>query len=413
MHEGINENIIQFLDKQLRNEELSNEEKQELNRWVGLSEDNRQLYNELTNKKLLHAAIREFGEPDTEASLRKIRQQLFGEEVEEPVQVRRIPRWLIPAAAATVLLAVSIYLLNTSPEKTETTVAVNQQEQQKAITNQIPPGGDIARLTLSNGPTIILDSSQRGILAIEESAILHGEKLLHNFAIANTAGEVLYNTLSTPRGYFFEIKLPDDSHVWLSSVSTLRFPNSFPENERRVELSGEAYFEVAKDASRPFVVNIISDKGQQKGSEIEVLGTHFNITAYNNDDDIKATLAEGKIRVKNHNNRKILTPGQQAVLTGDENISIINNVNVTDIVDRKNGLFKYENTPVKTILNQVERMYNISVVSKGELPKSYRAILSRDEKIEDLVETFNRMGDFTCSLNGNTLTVIPVTRPQP
>ena len=192
--------------------------------------------------------------------------------------------------------------------------------------NDVLPGGDKAMLTLADGSTIVLNDAQNGNLVQQGNTkvIKLDGKLAYNAANAGI-GEILYNTISTPRGGQYQVELPDGSKVWLNAASSLHFPTAFVGKERRVEISGEAYFEVAKNKSMPFIVSV-------NGSEIQVLGTHFNVMAYNDEDAVKTTLLEGSVKFASGNNSSLLKPGQQAQLTTEGQVKVVSDVDVDEVV---------------------------------------------------------------------------------
>lgn len=209
----------------------------------------------------------------------------------------------------------------------------------------IAPGREGAVLTLANGQQVVLDSLQNGLVASQNGAkvVLTNGQLTYDPAV-NTPEEVVYNTMTTPKGRQFQLTLPDGTQVWLNSASSIRFPVTFTGKERRVEIKGEAYFEVAKNAQMPFRLDV-GDK-----MEIEVLGTHFNVQAYDNDNTLKTTLLEGSVRVKaqpriQQTNRTtaILTPGQQAQINqtaaSEKGVSIVNDADIDQVMAWKNGHF--------------------------------------------------------------------------
>lgn len=172
-----------------------------------------------------------------------------------------------------------------------------------------------------------------------------------------TANQVTYNTVSTPKAGEYEITLPDGTKIWLNSVSSITFPTAFTGNERRVSITGEVYFEVAKNKNKPFIV-------ETRGQNVTVLGTHFNINAYDDENTIKTTLLEGSIKLSAHSNSKILTPGQQAEVTNNR-ITIINNSDTEAAVAWKNGYFVFDNTDLPTLMRQLSRWYDVNTVYNG------------------------------------------------
>jgi transmembrane sensor len=221
---------------------------------------------------------------------------------------------------------------------------------------------------------------------------------------------VMLNTLTIPRGFLIKkIELPDKTNVWLSAVSTIRFPDNFSGNERRVEVEGEAYFEVAKDASKPFIVSITTKKGKEQRSEVRVLGTHFSISAYDNEEGITTTLLEGSVQVSGNNDVKKIKPGQQAVIKTNKPIKIIDQIDTSAYAAHREGIFRFRKEPVTMIMNQVERMYHVKVVPSGTLPDEFSTTLDQRNSLQYQIDVFNASDELECSLSSDksTITVKP------
>jgi ferric-dicitrate binding protein FerR (iron transport regulator) len=212
--------------------------------------------------------------------------------------------------------------------------------------------------------------------------------------------EVLYNTVSTPRGGQYQLTLSDGSKVWLNASSSLRFPTAFPGTERRVEITGEAYFEVAGNESKPFVVDI-AGKG-----EVEVLGTQFNINAYEDEPAIKTTLLEGKVKVSESNGSQssVLKPGQQAQLANG--IRVMDNVDMEEIMAWKTGWFYFDRQELPAIMRQVSRWYDVDVRYEGRISKkSFSGIVGRDNDIKDVLKIMENAG-IRFRIEGSSITVL-------
>jgi ferric-dicitrate binding protein FerR (iron transport regulator) len=174
----------------------------------------------------------------------------------------------------------------------------------------------------------------------------------------------VYNTITTANGNQYQLILTDGSKVWLNAASSIRFPTSFTGNERKVEITGEVYFEVAKDPIKPFKVDFKNKEGEI--NEIEVLGTHFNVNAYADEPDMKTTLLEGSVKIKAANKIQMLTPGQQASITSG-GIEVKRNVDIEHVMAWKNGYFLFDNTDIYTLMRQVSRWYNVDVKYEGRI----------------------------------------------
>ena len=192
--------------------------------------------------------------------------------------------------------------------------------------------------------------------------------------------ETTYNTLSTPRGGQYMLTLEDGTKVWLNAASSIKYPSAFSAGERTVELTGEAYFEVAKDAGRPFAVKV-------NGMAVNVLGTHFNVMAYGNEEATAVTLLEGAVNVTKDKDKVSLRPGQQALLKTGGALKVINNVNLEETVAWKNGYFQLDHTKLAVLMRQVERWYNVDVVYEGKIPnRQFGGKIYRNSDIKDVIK---------------------------
>ena len=269
------------------------------------------------------------------------------------------------------LLITSAYLYLNSKNTKAPEVAKAKYQQLK---NDVPPGGNRATLTLADGSIIDLADAQNGALAEQGNSrvIKIGGKLAYNTSSENEV-EIVYNIVSTPKGGQYQIELPDGTQVWLNAASSLRFPTSFTGKERRVEImNGEAYFEVAKNKKMPFIVRLNS-------AEIQVLGTHFNVMAYAEEATVKTTLLEGSIKFVQQQRGLLLRPGEQIQLSKDGSTKIESDVDTDQVVAWKNGLFQFDNSDIETVMRQLSRWYDVSVVYSntnikhlfvGEMPRS-------------------------------------------
>jgi transmembrane sensor len=313
-------------------------------------------------------------------------------------KVRRLKLWPRIAAAAAILLSLSFgtyFLLH--KKISDDQVAQNQ-------IHDIAPGGNKAILTLSNGKQIILDQAKNGVLVKEGNIAVNKKsagQLVYNSS-GNTGNMAIsYNTLTTPRGGQYQVDLPDGTKVWLNASSSLKYPTAFTGVERDVELTGEAYFEVAHNKAKPFHVR----SGNQV---VEVLGTHFNINAYANEPDIKTTLLEGSVRVTKHGQEALLKPGQQSIIqsSGSDNNSILVKEANTDVaIAWKDGYFRFENTTLPVILRQFSRWYDITIVNNHQLDGQYfSGKISRNSDISRVLRILEQ-GGVHYELNGRQLII--------
>ncbi|MEZ2444785.1 FecR family protein [Chitinophaga sp. RCC_12] len=241
----------------------------------------------------------------------------------------------------------------------------------------VPPGSNRAVLKLANGQEITLDSAHGNIVQHGNFKVNNDSGMLNYEGKANVAE---YHTLSTPRGGQYKLQLPDGTNVWLNAASSITYPTVFTGRKREVAITGEAYFEVAKDPGKPFNVQV-------NQMNIAVLGTHFNVNAYNDEPDAKTTLLEGAVKVNAGNQVKILAPGQQALLEKNNTLRLIEQVNVEDVIAWKNGYTVFENADIQTIMRQVSRWYNVDVVFEGNIPqRQFAGGISRKSSLAELLK---------------------------
>ncbi|WP_176141068.1 FecR family protein [Sphingobacterium nematocida] len=312
----------------------------------------------------------------------------IGKELEQkinPSQKAKPFKWWYAAAAVLFFFSITgIYLYNTS-----------QVAQVPKLTSiygdDVAPGGNRATITLSNGTLIELSADQDGVIASgSELSYSDGRKIL------DATKDIQYATLQTPRGGQYRLTLPDGSKVILNAESTLRYPNSFVNlKNREVSLSGEAYFEVAKDKQHPFIVL----SAQQK---IEVLGTHFNVSSYHNEETTLTTLVEGSVRVNN----SILKPNQQSVLK--EGQIRIREVDVEQAIAWKNGYLMFDDEPLYSIMQKIERWYDVEVVyAPGvDQTKRYGGGVSRYDAISKVLDKLKLTGSVHFKIEGRKITVM-------
>jgi transmembrane sensor len=221
----------------------------------------------------------------------------------------------------------------------------------------------------------------------------------------------VYNTIAVPRGGRYQLLLPDGSHVWLNAASTLRYPSAFTGAQRRVELDGEAYFEVSslpaspggggeKTARMPFIVQV-------NGTEVEVLGTHFNIMAYKDEASINTTLLEGAVRVSKDDHHQLLKPGQQAQLHPSGAITLVKKADTEKAVAWKNGAFKFDGSDIGTIMRQAARWYDIDVEYKGKVNEEFYGTIGQEMNLSQILSVLEKTGLVHFTIEGRKVTVLP------
>jgi transmembrane sensor len=291
-------------------------------------------------------------------------------------------RWFRMSAAAAVIFLISgtaFYFLH---EKKE--IIVVQNSHIRTI-QDIPAGRNNAVLTLDNGATIVLDTAANGTLTHQGNikVLKMNGQLAYN-KTGNMNVKPVYNTITTANGNQYQLILIDGSKVWLNAASSIRFPISFTGTERKVEITGEAYFEVTKNPNKPFRVDFKNKAGEK--DEIEVLGTHFNVNTYGDEPDMKTTLLEGSVKIKAGNKIQMLTPGQQARLTS-EGVELKKNVDIEQVMAWKNGYFLFDNTDIYTLMRQVSRWYNVDVKYEGKITEEgFSGKISRDVPLSKFIK---------------------------
>jgi ferric-dicitrate binding protein FerR (iron transport regulator) len=279
--------------------------------------------------------------------------------------------------------------------------AVARRPARPAAPVALRPGRNQALLTLADGRTVLLDQAHLGLLAQQGgSQVQKTADGQLRYAASAAAGAPLYNTVATPRGGQYQLTLPDGSQVWLNAASSLRFPVAFGGAERRVELTGEAYFEVAKDARHPFKV-------AARGAEVTVLGTHFDVQAYDDEPALATTLLEGAVRLDLGAQQALLRPGQQARCWPQGTIQV-REVDVQHAVAWKNGYFVFNDEPIEAIMRQVARWYDVDVRCQGPLAnKDFNGKISRYKDAADVLRVLELTGAVHFTTEGRRITVQP------
>ncbi|WP_316837235.1 FecR family protein [Pedobacter nutrimenti] len=301
------------------------------------------------------------------------------------VKNRNLQTWLT-AAAAIILLTVGallFYNLDQGDKKSQYSIVKHQ-----GIKGDIEPGGTKAVLTLATGQKIILDSAKNGLIVTQGNTkvvkLANGELAYRSSNSDNLT--ITNNTMSTPRGGRYDLILSDGTKVFLNAASSITYPTRFSGNQRKVKITGEAYFEVSKNPKMPFVVIA-------NGTETQVLGTHFNIMAYDDEPSIKTTLLEGAVKFKKANSEVILKPGQQAVLTGLSNNITVQNANLEQTMAWKNGYFTFQDEDIQTIMRKVARWYDVEIIYEPNLKKtSFGGSVSRYKNVSDLLKVLQTTG---------------------
>jgi ferric-dicitrate binding protein FerR (iron transport regulator) len=222
----------------------------------------------------------------------------------------------------------------------------------------------------------------------------------------NTAGAISYNTLSVPNGSKpIHLMLSDGSQVWINVGSSLTYPTAFTGNERKVKITGEAYFEVVHNEKIPFIV-------QNGDLQVKDLGTHFNVNTYQDETSARITLLEGSVRVLRNSTSELLKPGQQASISNNSNsnIRVLNDVNIDEVVAWKNGKFMFDNnTDIGAIMRQISRWYNVDIEYQGNISQRFWGSISKNVNVSQVLKILEATGEVKFKIEGNKIFVIPVS----
>jgi transmembrane sensor len=385
----VNDRILDIAELLILQKErpLTPQEQLILDQWVMENPDNASLVRQVQDEKWLESEIVSFSRYDVEKSRKILESRLT---ITRPVHRVHFLKtaWIRYAAAIIILFGIGalIYLTN-QKEKPSVT-----QTNPNPVQNDVTPGGNKATLTLADGSKIILDSAKSGQLAREANATItktSDGKIVYN-ADEKLGDRILMNTMSTPRGGQYQLALPDGSQVWLNAESSITYPTAFASNERKISVTGEAYFEIAKDKTKPFRVDI-------GNATIEVLGTHFNVNAYKEEPTKNITLLEGSVKIsleKSVHTSIILKPGQQGQLNPDQQkLSLAANPDVEQVMAWRNGLFNFNSRSFADVMQLLGRWYDVEIVYEGKIPDTpIRGEMGRDLNLSQVLNALKVMG---------------------
>lgn len=321
-------------------------------------------------------------------------------------QRRRIPRWIPAVAAAVFILAGSGALWWGLGRSVNRTSLVTQVAPQPTL---IRPAADKAMLTLGDGSTVDLEAAKDGSMTANGAAQIdrRSARLVYkNGRSADRDGAVVappavvYNMLTTPRGGVYSIVLPDGTKVWLNACSSLRYPTAFHGATREVMLTGEGYFEVSLNAAQPFKVRV-------GGMTVDVLGTHFDVMAYDDEPAVTTTLLEGSVRLLSGEQRLLLAPGEQSQLTKDDNRFHSVKADVDQVVAWKNGVFQFKSEDIRSVMRKVSRWYDVDVNYEGEITEHFTGAVPRDADVMTLLKTMELTNSIHFRVQGKRITVTP------
>jgi hypothetical protein len=308
-------------------------------------------------------------------------------------------KWFKWVAAASIIMIFSSlgFLLTQNSEEDH---GASTPPSAKVQVQDINPGQNGAILTLATGEMIHLDSANDGSLVQQGNVSVvkkNGELVYSNKG--KGSGEV-YNTMTTPKGRQFSLVLSDGSKVWLNAASSITYPISFTGKERKVSVTGEAYFEIAHNAAIPFIV----ESGQ---NSVKVLGTHFNINAYDDESVVSVTLLEGSVDVRRGTVSKVIKPGQQAQINDDEQIKLTNNIDVEHVVAWKNGRISFQGADIGTVMRQMSRWYDVEIEYNRKMNDLFYADISRSTMLSDVLKALELTTDVHFKIEGRKVRVVP------
>ncbi len=384
-------------------EKISKREYRELMAWCDLSEANRKLLERLSDPNYLRDKLKVLPDMQSlkEAGWKKIIAAISAED-EDPytavIPASRInwSRYVVAASLAGVLaVGVWLYVKYSSVAKTNMPLSLASN-----FKNDVKPGSDKALLTLSDGSTVVLDSIGSGTIAQQGNTKIvkvDNGRLAYN-ALNEKPGEITYNTLTTPAAGQFQVALPDGSKVWLNNASSLRYPVAFTGKVREVELKGEAYFEIAHNAAQPFKVRVGT-------MLVDVLGTSFNIAAYEDESHVKTTLLTGGVRVSEGAVNTLLKPGEQVQVNAAGEFSAPQEVDAEGVIAWKNGLFHFERADIHTVMKMLARWYDVDVFYEGPVTSHlFGGDLQRNLNLSQVLEILQK-NQVHFSLEGKKITV--------
>ena len=278
----------------------------------------------------------------------------------------------------------------------------------KSAQMPLTPGSDRAWLRLADGSVVYLDSTETGLLASQAGMRLEkrddGSIVYQSMpGITEPVDAMVYNEIRTPRGGQYQVVLSDGTHVWLNAETSLRFPVAFKGPERKVDLQGEAYFEVAKDVGRPFRVMTTE-------SVVEVYGTHFNVNAYADEASVRTTLLEGRVGVRSTvdgspGKLQMLSPGQQASVKVDGSVDVDDRVDTEEAIAWKNGRFQFNSADIRSIMRQIARWYDAEVVFQGNPSLHFTGQITRRDDVSRVLQMMEMTGEVHFRIEGRKIYV--------
>ena len=372
---------------------LTEKEHDELDNWVNENDHNMQLFEDLTDEKNLEANLEWMDKVQVEESYKAMQQKGAFNLPQKRSYSRQI--WLAAATVIGLLAVFFVYKYTASKRGSVEDLVITD-------TTLLKPGGNRATLTLADGKVIDLTYAKTGVIGDDSSS--HVNKTADGELVyakdSSVSNNIALHTLSTPAGGQYQVTLPDGTKVWLNAATTIKYPPTFGGNERKVQLRGEAYFEVAKNERMPFKVLM------EDSTTVTVTGTHFNIQAYKNEKAQQVTLLVGSVRVANSANEIKLEPNTQALI---KNKTITKNtaLDAEEITGWKDGLFVFHDAPIESIMMQLERWYDAKIIYKADIKQLFNATILRTEPLVKVLKLLQLNGYVHFKIEKKTIYVLP------
>ncbi|SMD14007.1 FecR family protein [Pedobacter nyackensis] len=305
--------------------------------------------------------------------------------------------WFRVAAILLVVLSIGmLFYLNNQTLRQNSSTSLADSNASKSLSS-------VSILKLSDGKVVELDSVKNGLILIANGAKISKSKdgqLIYDISSGSGNNQPEFHTLFTAKGKEYQVNLPDGTRVWLNSSSELIFPTRFSGSDRTVQLNGEAYFEVAKNKDKPFKVSA-------HGTTVRVLGTHFNIMAYDDEEAVTTTLLEGAVKVGMANRELTIAPGQQAIVKRAGNSIVVSEVNIADAMAWKNGYFKFQDEDIKSIMKKVCRWYDVEVEYQGDVDdQRFGGTFYRAKSLAELLNYLEKLGTVKFKIAGRRIIVM-------
>lgn len=404
MDQNLNELIIKYLAGT-----LTEEEQVILDEWKALPQ-NRQLLDQLSDGQWVKNELQKISRVKEDIAYNKLSQIYAQQSIPITMPHRSNKRtWYLAAASLILILGAGFWFLLSRSSKEVTPVELTGLVDR--FKNVVQPGGNRARLILADNTVIILDSADNGLLSqqgdIKVIKLDNGAIEYKKVAASGQETAVTYHTIATPKGGQYMVSLPDGSKAWLNTASSLRFPTAFTGKERIVELTGEGYFEVRPlpadgHGKKPFIV---------KAGEVQVvvLGTHFNVNAYTDEDAIKTTLLEGAVKVIMGSDAELLKPREQAQAFRQGTLKTVKQADLEQTMAWHNGVFAFRNASIVAIMRQAQRWYDIELIYEGKVNKdqTFTGDIPRNVALSQLLKILDATGSVHFRIEGKTVTVMP------